>query len=127
MSLAQSAAQYGAAEIDVDSAELVYTELWISLESLLRSYTAVHGLSGNRMATIEATGALIVAQHGKKRLELQRSHAAVIWMRENGDSGRLELTLHGRLREMGTKSTGEEEMDMAAEAWAWELMREFEP
>ena len=34
----------------------------------------------------------------------------------------LELTEHGRLREA---RLGEEEMDMAAEAWARELMHEF--
>jgi hypothetical protein len=39
-------------------------------------------------------------------------------MRENGTSGELELTDHGRLR----SDEGEEEMDMAAEAWARELM-----
>jgi cell division inhibitor SulA len=105
----------------------VYAELWISLASLLRSYTAVHGLKGNRVATIEADDASIVAGHEKKQLELRRSHAAVSWMRENGDSGWLELTLDGRLRQTDSNGTREEEMDMAAEAWARELMREFEP
>jgi hypothetical protein len=52
--------------------ERVYVELWVSLASLLRSYTAVHGLNGKRQATVELS---------------------------------------------------EEEMDMAAEAWARELMQ----
>jgi hypothetical protein len=113
--------------ISVDSAERVYAELWISLASLLRSYTAVHGLSGNRVATIEADDASIVTRHEKKRLELRRSHETVSWMRENGDSGWMELTLHGRLREMDSNGVREEEMDMAAEAWARELMLEIKP
>ena len=37
-------------------------------------------------------------------------------------SGTLELTETGRLR----SKSGEEEMDMAAETWARELMQEFE-
>jgi hypothetical protein len=42
----------------------------------------------------------------------------VTWMRENGNSGVLELTEAGCLR----GESGEEEMDLAAEAWARELM-----
>lgn len=109
------------------SSEPVYAELWISLASLLRSYTAVHGLSGNRQATIEADEGLILARHGEKRLEIKRCGTAVSWMRENGSSGRLELTEAGRLRATATDEAadgvGEEEMDMAAEAWARELMQ----
>jgi hypothetical protein len=130
VSVAQSAIELRAAEIESDSAEPVYAELWISLASLLRSYTAVHGLSGNRAAQIESDATLIVARHREKRLELRRLGATVNWVRENGNSGRLELTLHGRLRKAGTNrlddGSGEEEMDMAAEAWARELMQEFE-
>lgn len=112
--------------IFIDLGEPVYTELWISLASLLRSYTAVHGLSGNRQAVIESNGVLIRAHHGKKWLELRRSGTSVTWMRENGSSGRLEMTEAGRLRSTSTNSMNEEEMDMAAEAWARELMLEFE-
>jgi hypothetical protein len=112
--------------VEVDSSEPVYTELWISLASLLRSYTAVHGLSGNRQAVIESDGVLIRAHHGKKKLELRRSGTSVTWMRENGKSGRLEMTEAGRLRTTTNDSMNEEEMDMAAEAWARDLMREFE-
>jgi hypothetical protein len=104
--------------------------LWISLASLLRSYTAVHGLSSNRQAIVESNEVLIRADHGKKRLELRRSGTAVTWMRENGNSGRLEMTEAGRLRSAATheasNEASEEEMDMAAEAWARELMLECE-
>jgi len=105
-----------------DSCELraaVYGEMWRSLGALLRSYTAAHGLGQNRQAAIELDEERIVVRHGGKWLKLVRSHAAVTWMRENGTRGTLELTDHGRLR----GASGEEELDLAAEAWARELMQ----
>ncbi len=94
-------------------------ELWVSLASLLRSYTAVHGLNGDRQATVELGETRITVRHAARWLELERSEAQVAWRREDGTSGELELTESGRLR-TGVK---EEEMDMAAEAWARELMQ----
>jgi hypothetical protein len=96
----------------------VFAEFWVSLASLLRSYTGVHGLQKNRHATIEAGEVNIVAGYEEKLLSLKRDGAIVTWTRENGKNGVLELTDHGRLR----SPEGEEEMDMAAEAWARELM-----
>lgn len=98
----------------------IRAELWRSLASLLRSYTAVHGLHKNRQAVIEHDEQRIAVRHGGKWLELRREHAIVAWTRENGQSGALELTEHGRLR----SAAGEEELDLAAEAWARELMNE---
>jgi hypothetical protein len=98
----------------------LYVELWVSLASLLRSYTAVHGLNGNRQATVELGEARIMVRRAERWLELTRSEAQVAWQREDGTSGELELTESGRLRS-GAK---EEEMDMAAEAWARELMHD---
>ncbi len=97
----------------------VFAELWISLASLLRSYTAVHGLHGNRLATIEASVNRITVRHEEKWLLLKRDAAIVTWTRENGSSGKMEISDTGRLR----SGTSEEEMDLAAEAWARELMR----
>ena len=98
----------------------LYVELWVSLASLLRSYTAVHGLNGNRQATVELGETRIMVRRAEKWLELTRSEAQVAWRREDETSGELELTESGRLRS-GAK---EEEMDMAAEAWARELMHD---
>jgi hypothetical protein len=98
----------------------VWKELWNSLASLLRSYTAVHGLHGNHEAKFELSKEKITARHGKKWLAIERSHAIVTWTRENGTGGTLELTHHGRLK----GPDGEEEMDLAAEAWARELMQD---
>ena len=97
----------------------LYAELWVSLASLLRSYTAAHGLNGDRQATVELGEQRITVRHGDRWLDLQRSGAKVTWQREDERSGMLELTEAGRLR----SSRDEEEMDMAAEAWARELMQ----
>jgi hypothetical protein len=101
------------------SLEELWVELWASLASLLRSYSAAHGLKGNRQAAIEHDEKRILARHGAKWLELERNGASVTWKREDGISGTLDLTQAGRLQSAG----GEEEMDLAAEAWARELMQ----
>lgn len=97
----------------------LWGELWISLSSLLRSYTAAHGLHRDEHATVELDEDRILVSHGNKRLELERTGAEVNWKREDGSRGLLQFTPAGRL--MGP--AGEEEMDMAAETWARELMR----
>ncbi len=97
----------------------LYAELWVSLASLLRSYTAAHGLNGDRQATVELGEEQIMVRHGNAWLDLIRNGAQVIWRREDGRRGMLELTESGRLR----SDAGEDEMDMVAEAWARELMR----
>lgn len=89
------------------------------MASLLRSYTALHGLSGNHQAEIEWDENRILMRRNKNWLELERRQASVTWKRGNGSQGTLELTEAGRLR----SSSDEEEMDMAAEAWARELMQ----
>lgn len=96
----------------------VFTELWVSLASLLRSYTAVHGLNGNRQATVELGEQRIIVRHAERWLDLERNGASIQWKREDESSGMLELTETGRLR----GPAHEEEMDFAAEAWARELM-----
>ena len=98
----------------------VYAELWVSLASLLRSYTAAHGLNGNRQATVELGEKQILVRHGEQWLDLQRNGPTVNWKRNDGSAGKLEFTQAGRLR----SEAGEEEMDLAAEVWARDLMRE---
>ena len=98
----------------------VFIELWVSLASLLRSYTAAHGLNRNRQATVELGEERITVRHGDAWLDLARNGAQVRWKREDGTAGTLELTESGLLR---TREEGrEEEMDMVAEKWARELM-----
>jgi hypothetical protein len=106
-------------QIQIIQNEHLFAELWSSLASLLRSYTSVHGLHNNRHAEIEADEEKIVVRFEEKWLSLNRDGAIVTWTRENGSSGRLVISEAGRLR----TETSEEEMDMAAEEWARELMR----
>ena len=108
------------------SNEQLYIELWVSLASLLRSYTAAHGLNGNRQATVELGEEKILVRHGEDWLSLTRAGAQVDWKRQDGTQGRLEFTEHGRLSGSNPDNAGagEEEMDMAAERWARELMQE---
>ena len=62
----------------------------------------------------------ITVLYGKRRLSLNRDLAHVTWTRENGTMGTLELTPEGTLRDAGN----EQALDLAAEAWAHDLMRE---
>ena len=101
-----------------DYGEKVNVELWVSLASLLRSYTAAHGLNGSRQATVELGEKRITVRHGDKWLDLERDGAAIRWKHEDGRAGSLEMTEHGRLKSV----EDEEEMDMVAERWARELM-----
>jgi hypothetical protein len=101
------------------SLEALYRELWASVASLLRSYTAAHGLHSSSQAVVESTEEKITARQGEKWLVLVRNHDSVTWTRENGDGGTLELTESGNLR----GPAGEEPMDLAAEHWARELMQ----
>lgn len=101
----------------------VYVELWVSFASLLRSYTAARGLNGKRQATVELGEERILVRDGDDWLDLRQSGAKVNSQREDGRAGMPEFTEAGRLRGAGTNEAGEEEMDMAAEAWARELMR----
>ena len=103
-----------------NSGEQLFIELWVSLASLLRSYTAAHGLNGNRQATVELGENEITVRHGDAWLVLSRTGPEINWRRDDGRNGTLELTESGRLR----SDVVEEEMDMAAEAWARELMHE---
>ena len=107
----------------INSENAVYAELWVSLASLLRSYMAAHGLNGDRQATVELGEERITVRYGDRWLDLRRTGERVNWLRDNGQSGVLELTEAGTLRSRQEEGGGEEEMDMAAEAWARELMQ----
>jgi hypothetical protein len=97
----------------------IWGELWGSLASLLRSYTVAHGLHRGAQAAVEVDEDRILVSHGSRSLELKRAGADVIWKREDGSNGALQFTPGGRL----SGPAGEEEMDMAAETWARELMQ----
>jgi hypothetical protein len=103
----------------------LYAELWVSLASLLRSYTAVHGLNRKQQATVELGENRIIVRAGERWLKLDRYEAEVIWLREDDSRGLMRFTIDGKLEtHVGDQELHdrEEEMDMQAEAWARELM-----
>ena len=103
----------------------LYSELWVSLASLLRSYTAAHGLNRKEQAMVELGDEHIIVRIRDRWLKLNRAEAEVIWSRENGTKGLMRFTIEGKLRtHIGQEGHegAEEEMDMQAEAWARELM-----
>jgi len=102
-------------------------ELWISLASVLRSYTALHGMIAKRQATVEHHTERIYASCNKDWLELKREGATIQWRRTDGRSGTMEFTQAGQLRsiDLDSQKLREEEMDMTAERWARDLMQEL--
>jgi hypothetical protein len=103
----------------------LWPELWVSLASLLRSYTAAHGLNRREQATIELGEDLIIVRAAERWLQLDRHNAEIIWVREDGSKGLMRFTMEGKLQtHVGDPEheDEEEEMDMQAEAWARELM-----
>ena len=103
----------------IGAPDQLYAELWVSLASLLRSYTAVHGLNSKQQATVELGEGKILVRHCGRYLDLRQQGSIVTWKRETGSRGTLEFTEAGQLR----GEADEDEMDMAAERWARELMQ----
>jgi hypothetical protein len=102
------------------SAAATYAELWVSLASLLRSYTAAHGLNKSQQATVELGENQITVRTGDRWLSLNRQQDQILWTREDSAQGRFRFTIEGRLQ---TEEGQEQEMDIQAEAWARELMK----
>lgn len=103
----------------------LWPELWVSLASLLRSYTAAHGLNLREQATVELGENQIIVRAADRWLKLDRHNAEIIWARENGSKGLMRFTMEGKLlTHVGDPQheDDEEEMDMQAEAWARDLM-----
>jgi hypothetical protein len=103
----------------------LWPELWVSLASLLRSYTAAHGLNRRQQATVELGDDRILVRAGERWLRLDRAQADIIWARDDARRGLMRFTVEGRLfTHVGEVEfeDNEEEMDMQAETWARELM-----
>lgn len=103
----------------LSSLEELRNELWTSLASLLRSYTAMYGLASIHQAIVDLSSEKIIVRVDEKWMILARNHEIVTWTRENGESGTLELTESGTLR----GPANNEAMDLVAEQWARELMQ----
>lgn len=93
----------------------LHTELWTSWASLLRSYAAAHGLSAPQHAVVEVSAAEITLRVGPRWLRFTPTTAE--------HSHEPAQSFH--LNENGTvifADQAEEEMDLAAERFAREMM-----
>jgi hypothetical protein len=103
----------------------VARELWSSFISLLRSYTAAHGLNGTRQAVLEVNQDHVLVRVGERLLTVRINGEHGSFARETGSVTQFILDEHGRLTlTSGSEGPGNpEEMDMVAERLAREIMR----
>ena len=93
----------------------LHTELWTSWASLLRSYSAAHGLNAPQHAVVEVSADTITLRVGTRWLHFTPTELT------SADAPPQTFALH----ENGTVSIAnapEEEMDIAAERLARELL-----
>jgi hypothetical protein len=101
-------------------AERLYSELWTSFASLLRAYTAAHGLSKQSVAQVDVSEDAILVRFESRWLRIRHEDANGSWEREDGRPGALQMNESGRIR---LNDAEFEEMDLVAEELARELMR----
>src|SRR5882757_5470191 len=77
--------------------EFLWRELWISLASMIRSYTSAHGLNKKRQATVELGEDEIIVRAGERCLMLDRVGDDVSWILDNKVGGILTFTVRGTL------------------------------
>ncbi|HZD76604.1 MAG TPA: transcriptional regulator [Acidobacteriaceae bacterium] len=97
----------------------VSRELWSSFVSLIRSYTAAHGLNGTRQAVLEVSDNCLLVRAAERLLTIRCDGSHGDWQRESGPATEFTLDEHGRL----VIDDRAEEMDMVAERLAREIMR----
>ena len=103
----------------------VARELWNSFVSLIRSYTAAHGLNGTRQAVLEVSDDSLLVRAGERLLMIRFDGERGSFARETGPATQFTFDEHGRLTlDGGAEGPGNpEEMDMVAERLAREIMR----
>ena len=103
----------------------VARELWSSFVSLLRSYTAAHGLNGTRQAVLEVSDDSLLVRAGERLLTVRFDGERGNFTRETGPATEFTLDEHGRvvLNNGSEGPSDPEEMDMVAERLAREIMR----
>ena len=97
----------------------VARELWASFVSLLRSYTAAHGLNGTRQAVLEVSDDHLLVRAAERLLTVRFDGQHGSFVRETGPATEFTIDDHGRVIMEGNA----EEMDMLAERLAREIMR----
>lgn len=108
-----------AAVADPTDAKVAH-ELWTSFVSLIRSYTAAHGLNRTRQAVLEVSEHHLLVRAGDRLLTVRFDGQRGSWERESGTVTGFTLDEHGRLV---VDSGDPEEMDIVAERLAREIMR----
>ena len=93
----------------------LHTELWTSWASLLRSYAAAHGLNAPQHAVVEVSAAEITLRVGPRWLRFSPTQVEESY----GPSRTFGLNENSTVT-LGTDP--EEEMDIAAERFAREMM-----
>jgi hypothetical protein len=103
----------------------VARELWNSFVSLIRSYTAAHGLNGTRQSILEVSVDSLLVRAGERLLTIRFDGERGSFARETGPAVEFTLDEHGRVvQESGPEGPGiSEEMDIVAERLAREIMR----
>jgi hypothetical protein len=103
----------------------VARELWSSFVSLIRSYTAAHGLNGSRQAVLEVSDDHLLVRAGERLLTIRFDGDRGSFMRETGAATEFTLDEHGRVALMSSSEGpgNAEEMDIVAERLAREIMR----
>ena len=103
----------------------VSRELWSSFVSLIRSYTAAHGLNGTQQAVLEVSDDHLLVRAGERLLSIRFDGEHGSFARETGAATKFTLDEHGRVvQRSGPEGPGNaEEMDMVAERLAREIMR----
>jgi hypothetical protein len=97
----------------------VARELWSSFVSLIRSYTAAHGLNGSRQAVLEVSDDHLLVRAGERLLTVRFNGERGSYARESALATEFTLDEHGRL----VVNSEAEEMDLVAERLAREIMR----
>ena len=100
------------------AAPVLWVELWTSFASLLRTYAAAHGLNTTHQAIIEVGANEIVMRVNTKTLTLTQHDGNGSIEYSNGVHASLTLLEDGQVK-IGDVT---EEMDMAAERLAREMM-----
>jgi len=93
----------------------LHTELWTSWASLLRSYAAAHGLNAPQHAVVEVSADEITLRVGTHWLRF----TATELQHDNASPTPFHLEENGTVR---INHGSEEEMDIAAERFAREMM-----
>jgi hypothetical protein len=103
----------------------VARELWASFISLIRSYTAAHGLNGTRQAVLEVSDDSLLVRAGERLLSVRFDGERGSFRRESGSATEFTLDEHGRviLNSGPEGPRSPEEMDLVAERLAREIMR----